>query len=80
MTKDKTPLEISRIIQKAFVEVNEKGTEAAAVTVVIMRTESSIDREPKIIPHFRADRPFLFLIRERKTGAVLFTGGIEEPQ
>jgi serpin B len=79
MTKDKTPLEISRIIQKAFVEVNEKGTEAAAVTVVMMATESSINRHEDLIPQFRADRPFLFLIRDKQTGAILFTGGLEKP-
>jgi serpin B len=79
MTKDKTPLEISRIIQKAFVEVNEKGTEAAAVTVVMMATESSIHRNEDLIPQFRADRPFLFLIRDKQTGAILFTGGVEKP-
>jgi serpin B len=79
MTKDKTPLEISRIIQKAFVEVNEKGTEAAAVTVVMMATDSSINRHEDLIPQFRADRPFLFLIRDKKTGAILFTGGVEKP-
>lgn len=79
MTLDKTPLEISRIIQKAFVEVNEKGTEAAAVTVVMMATESSINRHEVIIPQFRADRPFLFLIRDNQTGAILFTGGVEKP-
>ena len=79
MTIDKTPLEISRIIQKAFVEVNEKGTEAAAVTVVMMATESSINRHEDLIPQFRADRPFLFLIRDKQTGAILFTGGVEKP-
>jgi serpin B len=79
MTKDKTPLEISRIIQKAFVEVNEKGTEAAAVTVVMMATESSINRHEDLIPQFRADRPFLFLIRDKQTGAILFIGGVEKP-
>lgn len=79
MTIDKTPLEISRIIQKAFVEVNEKGTEAAAVTVVMMATESSIHRHEDLIPQFRADHPFLFLIRDKQTGAILFTGGVEKP-
>lgn len=79
MTKDKTPLVISRIIQKAFVEVNEKGTEAAAVTVVMMTTESSIERQHVEIPQFRADRPFLFLIRDKQSGAILFSGGIEQP-
>jgi serpin B len=80
MTIDKTPLEISRIIQKAFVEVNEKGTEAAAVTVVMMTTESSIERHHIEIPEFRADRPFLFFIRDKQTGAILFTGGVENPK
>jgi serpin B len=80
MTKDKTPLEISRIIQKAFVEVNEKGTEAAAVTVVMMTTESSIERHHIEIPEFRADRPFLFFIRDKQTGAILFTGCVENPK
>lgn len=79
MTIDKTPIEISRIIQKAFVEVNEKGTEAAALTAVMMATESSINRHEVIIPQFRADRPFLFLIRDKQTGAILFTGGVEKP-
>jgi serpin B len=80
MTKDKTPLKISRIIQNAFVEVNEKGTEAAAVTVVMMMTDSCINRHEIETPQFRADRPFLFLIRDKKTGAILFTGGIENPK
>ncbi|MFM2285130.1 MAG: hypothetical protein RLZZ543_627 [Bacteroidota bacterium] len=80
MTKDKTPLKISRIIQKAFVEVNEKGTEAAAVTVVMMMTDSCINRHEIETPQFRADRPFLFLIRDKQTGAILFTGGVENPK
>ncbi len=79
MTIDKTPLEISRIIQKAFVEVNEKGTEAAAVTVVMMMTDSAKMQDEEQIPQFRADRPFLFLIRDKQTGAILFTGGLENP-
>jgi serpin B len=79
MTKDKTPLEISRIIQKAFVEVNEKGTEAAAVTAVIMTITSSVGGFETPVPQFRADRPFLFLIRDKQSGAILFSGAIEQP-
>lgn len=79
MTKDKTPLEISRIIQKAFVEVNEKGTVAAAVTAVMVTVTSSMGGFEKLVPQFRADRPFLFLIRDKQSGAILFSGGIEQP-
>lgn len=79
MTLNKTTLEIRRIIQKAFVEANEKGTEAAAVPVVMMATESRINRNEDLIPQFHADRPFLFLIRDKLREAILFTGGVEKP-
>lgn len=72
-------LEISKIIQKAFVELKEEGTEAAAVTVIMMRTESSINENPVYVPEFRADRPFFFVIREKSTGLILFTGVVENP-
>jgi serpin B len=70
-------LEISKIIQKAFVELKEEGTEAAAVTVIMMRTESSMHEDPVYVPEFRADRPFFFVIREKSTGLILFTGVVE---
>ena len=73
-------LEISKIIQKAFVELKEEGTEAAAVTVIMMRTESSINENPVYVPEFRADRPFFFVIREKSTGLILFTGVVENPE
>lgn len=72
-------LKISRVIHKAFVEVNEKGTEAAAATAVLMMYATGIPAaqpEPKI---FKADRPFVFLIRDRRTGAILFAGRMTEP-
>lgn len=69
------PLYISDVVHKAFVEVNEKGTEAAAATGIIMRT-TSIPAPPKT---FRADHPFIFLIRENRSGAVLFMGKIINP-
>ncbi|MGD8700241.1 MAG: serpin family protein [Gemmatimonadales bacterium] len=65
-------LYISRVKQKTFVEVDEEGTEAAAVTVVEMR-ETSIPSGP---PLMRVDRPFLFAIRERFSGTILFIGKI----
>jgi serpin B len=65
----KEDLFISAIIHKAFVEVNEEGTEAAAATGVVMRLTSI---GPAPIPVFRADHPFLFLIRDNLTGSILF--------
>jgi serine protease inhibitor len=69
---------VSDIIQKTFVEVNEEGTEAAAATTVIMVGASG--RPKKVEPvRFFADRPFLFLIREKSTGVILFIGRMDEP-
>jgi len=67
-------LYISAVIHKAFVDVNEEGTEAAAATAVVIRAKSK-----RITPVFRADRPFLFLIRHNPTGAILFMGRLTEP-
>jgi serpin B len=70
------PLFISFVIHKAFVEVTEKGTEAAAATAVGMYTRSI--RRP-FTPAIRADRPFLFAIRDVKTGTLLFLGRMTDP-
>ncbi len=67
-------LYISDVIHKTFVEVNEEGTEAAAVTAVIVETTSIGDPNPVV----RVDKPFLFSIRERTTGALLFIGKITQ--
>ncbi|MBN1268472.1 MAG: serpin family protein [Kiritimatiellae bacterium] len=66
---------ISEVIHKAFVEVNEEGTEAAAATAVVMRM-TAVAQPP---PTFRADHPFVFLIRERATNAILFMGRVANP-
>lgn len=66
---------ISAAIHKAFVEVNEEGTEAAAATAVAIAMTSV--RPPP--PVFRADHPFLFLIRERRAGSILFIGRLQNP-
>ncbi len=63
---------IDEVKQKTFLEVNEKGTEAAAVTSVAMGPTSAP-------PSFRADRPFLLVIRERLSGTLLFVGLIGAP-
>ena len=63
---------ISRVKQKSWVDVNEQGTEAAAATKVRMAVVSSG-------PVVRADRPFLFFIRERLSGTILFAGKVASP-
>jgi len=69
---------ISNVIHKAFVDVNEEGTEAAAATaVVIARMSAPAEPEPPIV--FKADHPFLFLIRHEKSGAILFMGRLADP-
>jgi len=68
-------LYISQVLHKAFVEVNEEGTEAAAVTVV-HNVKKSASRP---IADFRADRPFLFFLRDNKTGTILFLGRVMKP-
>ena len=60
---------ISRIIHSTYVEVDEVGTEAAAVTIVEFETTSM-----PMNPFFVANKPFLFLIREKSTGVILFAG------
>jgi serpin B len=73
---DKLPdsLYISKVLHQAVVKVNEKGTEAAAATVVGIKLESM--RE---ILKFKADRPFLFIIRDDKTKTILFMGILKNP-
>jgi serpin B len=68
----------SAVIHKAFVDVNEEGTEAAAATGVIMMRSSAVVR-PKAPPVFRADHPFVFLIRDNRNGAILFLGRVNDP-
>lgn len=73
----KEALKIAEVIHKAFVEVNEEGTEAAAATaVVMMRCTSARMSQTKI---FNADHPFLFFIRDRNTNTVLFSGHVTNP-
>jgi serine protease inhibitor len=72
------PIFVSVVIHKTFVEVNEKGTEAAAATGITMRKGGPPPMVP-FIPEFRADHPFLFLIRDVKTDAILFMGRMVDP-
>jgi serine protease inhibitor len=73
-------LYISNIFHKTFVEIDEKGTEAAAATaVVMMRATAHLEEKPKP-PEVRVDRPFLFGIQHRPSGACLFVGRVTDPR
>ena len=69
---------ISKVIHKAFVDVSEEGTEAAAATAVIMEGLTSVV-EPTPPTVFRADRPFIFVIRDNHSGSILFIGRLVDP-
>jgi serpin B len=66
-------LEVSEVKHKTFVDVHEEGTEAAAVTSVGVVVVCACG---PTYPQFRADRPFVFAIRERMSGTILFMGVI----
>jgi serpin B len=77
---EKQPLFIQHVIHRAVVELDEKGTEAAATTVGTTTTTSKEPREPPAPPpEFRADHPFLFLLVDHETGAILFMGRVADP-
>jgi serpin B len=69
-------LMIHDVLHQAFVKVNEKGTEAAAATAVIVGDTSVPPEGPTVV----LDRPFLFLIQDRPTGQVLFLGRLNDPR
>jgi serpin B len=69
-------LAISAVVHKAFVEVEETGTEAAAATGVVYARTAAVAQPPAI---FRADHPFFFLIRDVETGTILFLGRLVRP-
>ena len=66
---------IALVLHKAFVEVNEEGTEAAAATAVIMSRGGAPSRPVE----FQADHPFVFAIRDHQSGAILFLGRVKNP-
>jgi len=73
--ESKKELMITAVVHKAFVEVNEEGTEAAAATAVVFGLKSMAVMEPE----FKADHPFIFLIRDNRSGAILFIGRVNDP-
>ena len=73
----KHDLWISAAIHKAYVDVNEEGTEAAAATGIAISARAMVRPEPPIV--FRADHPFLFMIRDNQSGGILFMGRVTDP-
>jgi serpin B len=73
----KRDLAISAVVHKARVDVDEQGTEAAAATGVVVGVTAALPGEP---PTFRADHPFVYLIRHNPTGAILFLGRLVNPR
>jgi len=72
------PVYINQVKHKTFVEVNEEGTEAAAVTSIGIRATSALPTEENFT--MIVDRPFFFAIRDNQTGTILFMGSIIEPE
>jgi serine protease inhibitor len=68
---------ISGVFHKAFIEVNEEGAEAAAATAVVVQAESIM--EPQKERDFIANKPFLFILRDRITNSILFIGKVKDP-
>lgn len=70
-------LRIAKVIHKTFLRIDEKGTEAAAATGISVEVTSAPIVQP---PTFRADHPFVVVIRDHQTGAILFLGRVENPE
>jgi serpin B len=74
----KRDLFLSAVVHKAYVDVNEAGTEAAAATAVLVTRGAAIRPAPPLV--FRADHPFLFAIRDNRSGSLLFMGRLTDPR
>jgi serpin B len=77
MTDGREPLFISAVVHRAYVDVNEEGTEAAAATGVAVESLSLPLRQA--VPVFRADHPFVFAVSDVRTGVILFLGRVVQP-
>ena len=74
---DENDLKIDEVIHKAFIEVNESGTEAAAATAVIMVLKSALEENPI---RFIANHPFIYFITDKTTGGIIFMGRFVNPE
>jgi serpin B len=75
LPSNEPPLHIAKVVHQANIDIDEKGTEAAAATAVVMATGGGA---PEWIT-FKVDRPFLFALRDTSTGAILFLGRVVDP-
>lgn len=73
------PLYIDRVFQKARIKIDEKGTEAAAITSVTMKAESSPVREPDVVRTLKLDSPYVYLVVDLPSQTPLFMGVMEDP-
>jgi len=76
----KKNLAIDKVIHKAFVDVSEKGTEAAASTAVVLKEIGSAMPNKEKNIYFKADHPFIFMINDNATGQILFVGVLNQPE
>ncbi|MEQ1701440.1 MAG: serpin family protein [Ilumatobacteraceae bacterium] len=79
MTTEELGVKIGEVIHQANITVDEKGTEAAAATAVLMPTAESMAPEPPEPVVFTVDRPFTFWLRDRATGTIIFSGRVNDP-
>jgi len=75
---DRGPLVVGNILHQAFLRVDESGTEAAAATAVVVVEAAAPAPQPIFV--FRADEPFLFALRDRQSGMILFLGRVTDPR
>jgi serpin B len=73
------PLYVGAVVHKAYIDVDEQGTEAAAATAVIMSASGGIEPPPPPPVRFNADHPFIYLIYSSQTGEILFMGRVDDP-
>jgi serpin B len=71
---------VGDILHRAVAELNEEGTEAAAATLLVMVGSSLMPQRPPRGFEMIVDRPFVFLIRERQAGNILFIGSVVDPE
>lgn len=76
MFEDSFGMFIDLILHKTYIDVDEKGTEAAAVTAILMKTSSMVMEPLEEPKEFIADKPFIYFIRDNESGAILFMGEI----
>ena len=78
--EDTQELYIHNVFHKAYIDVDKKGTEAAAATAVPMAVSAYGFRVREKVYRFKADHPFIFLVRDSETGSILFQGRVLDPR